>query len=260
MKFNGNNIFYGKNVKVGKNVRIGDNTTIYDNVIIGNNTTIANNSIIGEPLNDYYSNEDYVNPPTVIGDNSLIRSHNIIYADSQFGDNLSTGHFVSIREKTIVGNSCSIGTKVDIQGYCKLGNYCRLHSNIQMAEGSELGNFVFIYPFVSFTNDPKPPSNDLMGVFIDDYTQVASSVVLLSGVKLGKHSLVGAQSLVKKSYNDYSFISGNPAKFISDIRRLPLFSNNTKHYPWPYNFDRCMPWEGIEYEKWLKENMDDEIS
>ena len=101
MKFNDKNITIGKNVILGENVKIGDNTIIYDNVIIGDNTIICNDCVLGEPLNDYYHSEDYQNPQLLIGKNSLIRSHCIIYAGSTLGDNLQTGHRVTIREKTI---------------------------------------------------------------------------------------------------------------------------------------------------------------
>ena len=53
--------------------KIGDNTIIYDNVFIGDNTIVCNNCVIGEPLNTYYYNDNYENPMTFIGANSLIR-------------------------------------------------------------------------------------------------------------------------------------------------------------------------------------------
>ena len=81
MKFNNINVSIGRNAQIGKNVKIGDNTTIYDNVVIGDNTIIANDCIIGELLNSYYDDiENYKNPETIIGANSLIRSHCIKYA------------------------------------------------------------------------------------------------------------------------------------------------------------------------------------
>ena len=71
MKFNNNNYISDKAI-IGNNVKIGDNTIIYDNVIIEDNTIIANNCVIGEPLNDYYFNENYENPKTIIGKTLLL--------------------------------------------------------------------------------------------------------------------------------------------------------------------------------------------
>lgn len=254
MKFTNRNISISPKAKIGNNVKIGDNTVIYDNVVIGDNSIITNDCVIGEPLNDYYFKEDYQNPETVIGEGALIRSHTILYAGSVFGANFSTGHRVTIREKSTFGNNCRLGTVTDIQGYAAFGNNCWLHSNVHIGQQSRIGNFVFIYPYVVLTNDPTPPSNTCVGATIGDFSQIAVGTVLLPKTKIGKHSLVGAQSLVGGSYEDYSLIAGNPGKFIKDIRELKSKETGESHYPWPYNFERGMPWEKIGFEKWKKKN------
>ena len=258
MKFNNRNISIGLNVSIGKNVRIGDDTVIYDNVIINDNVTICNNCIIGEPLNAYYSDENYIQPTTIIGSNSLIRSHNIIYAGSTFDEHFSTGHNVTIREFTNVGRNTNIGTNCDIQGMCEIGNYNRLQSSVIIGQKSKLGDYVFIYPFVVLTNDPTPPSNVLIGVEIGDYSQIASSSVLLPGAKIAEHCLVSANSVVNGTFEKNSFISGAPAKRICELSKAPLFNSETgkRHYPWPKHFERAMPWQGIGYEKWIEMNID----
>ena len=97
MKFNNRNVNISKLAKVGNNVRIGDNTTIYDNVVIGDNVTICNDCTIGEPSGNYYSNLNYENPITIIKRDSLIRSHCIIYAGTELGEDFSSGHRVIFR-------------------------------------------------------------------------------------------------------------------------------------------------------------------
>lgn len=256
MKFNNRNILIGKNVTIGKNVKIGDDTIIYDNVSIGDNTIVCNNCVLGEPINNYYYNEEYENPPLVIGANSLIRSHSIFYAGSVFGDNLQTGHRVMVREHTKAGSHCSFGSCTDIQGECKIGNYVRLHSLVNIGQGSEIGDFVFISPYTVLTNDPTPPSDTIAGVKVGNYSQITASCVMLPGTVLGEHCMVAAHSTVGGTFEDYSFIGGSPAKRLCDIRKAPIFNDITKkrQYPWPYNFSRNMPWDGIGYDKWLKEN------
>jgi acetyltransferase-like isoleucine patch superfamily enzyme len=253
MKFTGRNIHIGKNVKIGDGVKIGDDTVIYDNVEIGANSVICNNCVLGEPLNDYYHNPEYKNPTLKIGEGALIRSHTILYAGSVFGENLQTGHRVTVREYAVVGCNCSIGSYADIQGACEIGNYVRLHSYVNIGQGARIGNFVFISPFTVLTNDPTPPSNTISGVTIGDYSQITTSCVLLPGAVVGCNCMVAAHSCVGGKFEDNSFISGSPAKRICDIRKAPIFNYETKkrHYPWQYNFDRNMPWAGIGYDKWL---------
>ena len=254
MKFNNRNVFISDKAIIGKNVRIGDNTTIYDNVTIGDNSIIANDCVIGEPTNNYYFESDYQNPETRIGRNSFIRSHSIIYADSIFGDFFSTGHRVTIREKSKFGNNCRVGTLCDIQGHVTFGQYCWLHSNVHIGQDSKIGNFVFIYPYVVLTNDPHPPSNICNGPEIGDFSQIAVGSVILPGIKIGKHCLIGAQSLVGKNVDDYQLVAGNPAKLIKDVRELVSRESGKSHYPWPSNFQRGMPWENIGFDKWKIEN------
>ncbi len=252
MKFNGRNVWISPKARIGQNVKIGDNTTIYDNVTIGDNSVIADNCVIGEPLASYYSDIDsYENPETIIGDNSLIRSFSIIYAGSVFGKGFSTGHRVTIREHTKFGKNCRVGTLCDIQGHSNFGDYCWLHSNVHIGQKSTIGNFVFIYPYVVFTNDPTPPSNICIGPTVGDYSQIAVFSVLLPGVVIGKHCLIGAGSVVSKNVEDYKLVMGMPAKVVKDVREIKSRETGEPYYPWPYRFERGMPWEGLGYAKWL---------
>jgi acetyltransferase-like isoleucine patch superfamily enzyme len=257
MKFNNRNVFISPTAQLGQNVKIGDNSVIYDNVIIGDNTIIANDCIIGEPLQDYYFNDNYQNPPTLIGADALIRSHTIIYAGCEIGDKFSTGHRVTIREFTKFGNSCRIGTISDIQGYATFGDFCWLHSNVHIGQQSKIGNFVFIYPYVVLTNDPTPPSDICIGPTIGDYSQIAVFSIILPGVNIGKHCLIGAGSIVGKNVEDYQLVLGSPAKFVKDVREIKSRTTGESHYPWPQRFKRGMPWSNIGFEEWQKLNSND---
>lgn len=252
MKFNNRNVYISPKAKIGGNVRIGDNTTIYDNVVIGDNAIICNDCVIGEPPLSYYTTLDsFENPPTLIGSDAFIRSHTIIYSDSEFGKGLITGHRVTIREKTKIGEHCLISTLVDIQGNCNIGNYTRIYSNVHISELTTLGNYVFVFPYTIFTNDPQPPSNSLIGSSVGDYSIITVHCCILPGVTVGKHCLIGANSVIGKNIDDFSFAMGSPAKRIKDIREISSKEEaNAFHYPWPEHFQRGMPWKNIGWEKW----------
>ena len=72
MRFN-NNYTISKSAILGDNVQIGLNSIIHDNVEIGDNTIICENCIIGEPNAQSYKDDNYINPKTYIGSNSLDR-------------------------------------------------------------------------------------------------------------------------------------------------------------------------------------------
>jgi acetyltransferase-like isoleucine patch superfamily enzyme len=252
MKFNGRNVYISRETNLGQNVRIGDNAVIYDNVEIGDGSTLCNDVVLGEPVNSYYHDPSYENPVTVIGPDSLVRSHSIIYAGCRIGAGFSCGHRVTIRENCIIGEHCSIGTLCDIQGNVRMGKYCRLHSNVHISQKSSLADFVFLYPFSVMTNDPYPPSLDTRGGRIGNYTQIGVHAIILAGVRVGENCLVAANSVVTKTVPDFSLVKGDPARVAMDIRKYVVMGKG-KPYPWMYRYDRGMPWQGIGFDTWIQQ-------
>ncbi|MFA6400500.1 MAG: hypothetical protein WCX31_02575 [Salinivirgaceae bacterium] len=255
MKFNNNNISIGENVIIGKNVKLGDNTTIYDNVTIGENTIICNDSIIGEPSQDYYFSKEYMNKQTIIGRDCLIRSHAIIYCGNTIGNGVTTGHRIMLRENNNVGEKCKIGNYTELHGNVMIGKFSNLHSSVCVVENAVIGDFVWISPGTILTNDLTPPSNNRISPNIGDYTFIAVNCVVLPSVKIGVHCLIGASTTVTRDVPDYSVCIGSPGKIISNIRDFVI--KGIKHYPWPYNFDKGMPWNMKDYDEWLKSNSND---
>jgi UDP-3-O-[3-hydroxymyristoyl] glucosamine N-acyltransferase len=241
MKFNGRNVFISESAQIGKNVRIGDDTSILDNVVIEDNSVISNNCVIGEPTTDYYRSPAHENKPTKIGSSSLIRSNTIIYEGVSIGREFETGHRVTIRENSAIGNACSAGTNSDLQGHLVIGDHCRLHSNVHICQFSVIGNFVFIYPGVILANDKHPPTELAKGPTIGDYTQIGIQSSVIGDVVIGENCLIGAQTLVGKSFDDFSFILGSPARKKGDVRELKD-SFGQPLYPWKNRFSRGMPW------------------
>lgn len=234
-----------KKVKIGKNVKFGNFVTVYDDVEIEDNCTIESYCELG------YSN-GREKGSLKIGKNSLIRSHSIFYAGSKIGENLVTGHHVTIRENMKIGNDFQIGTVSDLQGESVIGDYVKLHSNVHIGQFSKVGNFVWIFPFTVLTNDPHPPSdNYTKGPEISDYAVIAVSCVIFPNVKIGKGALIGAGTVLTKDVPDNKIAVGNPCKIIGSTSEIKLTGTNKPAYPWRYHFHRGYPKEIIN--KWMKE-------
>jgi acetyltransferase-like isoleucine patch superfamily enzyme len=129
-----------------------------------------------------------------------------------------------------------------------------LHSNVFVAKHTYAGNYVFIYPHVVITDDPHPPSEISKGATIEDFAQIAAGSVLMSGVKIGKHALVAANSLVIKDVDEYDLVAGQPARLIKKVTEVRSRIDGESYYPWPLRFSRGMPWADQGYETWLKDN------
>ena len=239
--------------KIASDVQIGHFTIVHGNVIIEEGTVIGSHCEIGVPTK--LSNGS----PLRIGKNSLIRSHSIFYEGSQFGSHLVTGHRVTVRELTVAGCNFQLGTLSDIQGHCSIGDYVRTHSNVHIGHESKIGNFVWIFPYVVLTNDPHPPSHVQKGCTIEDFAVIATMSVVLPGVHVGKHSLVGAHSLASKNVAPYTVVAGIPGKQICSTSKIILQDGTGQPaYPWPKHFTRGYPDEVVA--EWRKESWYGEIN
>lgn len=232
--------------RIGANVQIGAFTIIHANTIIGANTVIGSNCEIGYPTTLGGG------APLIIGADSTIRSHNVFYEGSSFGDALVTGHHVTVRERTVAGAALQIGTLGDVQGSCTIGDHVRFHSNVHIGKHSSVGNYVWIFPFVVLTNDPHPPSDVQFGVTVEDFAAIATMSVVLPGVTIGCGALVGAHSSVARDVEKDTVVAGSPAKFICNTDKLKLKDGSgASAYPWRRHFHRGYPEEVVR--GWLAE-------
>lgn len=258
----GENVTMRDNIVIGANVIIGDNCFIDYGVIIKENVTIGCDSfigircVLGEYNSSFLNNKiNYINPPLTIGKNAVIRSDSIFYAGSVVGDNLQTGHRVTVREKTEAGKNWRVGTLSDIQGDCIIGDFVNMHSNVHIGQKSRIEDFVWIFPYVVLTNDPTPPSEILLGVTLEKFSVIATMSVILPGVVVREGALVGAGSIVGKTVNADMIAVGNPSKEVGNITRLKNRVTGEEVYPWQNHFSRGMPWSESCYEEWSKENI-----
>lgn len=252
----GNNVIIGHNCIIEADVIIGSKSYIDSNTIIrrgtcvGENSFIGSNCIIGEYLMNFCQDRIPTKHSLCIGKNSIIRSGSIIYTDSIIGDDFQSGHQVTIREKTKIGNHVSVGTLSDIQGNCVIGNYVRMHSNVHVGQLSEIEDFVWLFPYVVLTNDPTPPSNNFVGVHIRPFAIVATGVLIMPGIEIGQDSLLAAGCIVTKNVEPYAVIMGNPGKVKGDVRNIKSKLTGENIYPWRLHFTHYMPWEESDFNSW----------
>ena len=214
-----------KDAKIGKNVNIGDYCKIYPNVEIEENSTIGDFCIIGHPTKKEMEGADFsasrlgeMENKTRIGKNSIIRSGAIIYSNVQIGDNFKTGHSVMIRENTIIGCDCIVGTKAILDGYIKIGDKSFIQSGCYITQSTEIGDFVFIGPnVVTLDNKRIIMGKGLNGPKIGNGVRIGGNATILSGVKIGDYSLIGAGSVVSKDIQAKSLAYGNPTRIVRKL-------------------------------------------
>jgi acetyltransferase-like isoleucine patch superfamily enzyme len=196
------------------------NYRIYQNVNLGAETKVGDFSLIGVPPMGKEDGE----LPTIFGENSIIRSHTVIYAGNQIGNNFQTGHDVFIREKNEIGNNVSVGTKTVIEHHVKIEDDVRIHCQCFIPEFTILKKACWIGPKVVFTNALYPKAKRtkefLRGVLVEEGAKIGANSTILPGVRIGANALIGSGSVVTKDVLPGKVMAGNPAKIIKDVSDL----------------------------------------
>lgn len=109
-----------------------------------------------------------------------------------------------------LGNTSFIGKKVRIN----LGKSVTIGKDVGIGENSAI-----------WTHGYFPPADEgypvtYKPVTIMDGSWVSTNIIILPGVTLGKNTIVGAGSVVTKSFEDYSLIAGNPAKQLKNTNEI----------------------------------------
>lgn len=199
-----------------KNVSIGKNCRIDEGVILG-------------------FSEDKKPKKTIIGKNSILRAYTFIYAGAKIGENFQTGPHVLIRENNVIGDDVAIWHGVTLSPGNIIGDGCRIHAG-SFLELVTLDKRVFIGPGVVFTDDPHPlnpsPRIHFGGAIVGDEAVIGANATILPHIRIGKHTVIGAGSVVTKDVPAGEVWVGNPAKFLKKAKDIVCNHGDKKHYPY----------------------------
>ncbi len=111
------------------------------------------------------------------------------------------GARIAIGDHTFInyGSSISAFELVTIGRHCFLGHYTFIIDNSEHDIRQHL---------------KLPPSKP---VVIEDHVWIASRVIILPGVRIGCHAVIGAGSVVTKDIPPYCVAVGNPARIVRSI-------------------------------------------
>ncbi|WP_169567968.1 acyltransferase [Sneathiella limimaris] len=151
-----------------------------------------------------------------VGNNGIVRSGSVIYANVTAGDYFQTGHNVMIRSDTEIGDHVVVGTNTVIEGTVKIGNFVKIEANCFIPTHVTIGTRVFIGPNVVMTNDMYPlklrDEYIPKGPTLEDGVTIGGNVTICPGVTIGKGSFIAAGAVVTKDVPPMSLAMGNPAR------------------------------------------------
>jgi len=246
------NQFISNSAKVGVNTIIGINSIVMDNVTIGDGSLIGNNVIIYEGTkigknvriddNTIIGKKPMISPrsifkaekklkPSMIGDDCLIGTNVIIYAQCKMGKKNLVADLATIRENVNIGNYNIIGRGVAIENFVNIGNRNKFETNSYITAYSEVGDYCFIAPNVSTSNDnymgrDKERYKYFKGVTIKTGGRIGVNSTILPGKIIYEDGVVAAGSLVTKDIPAGEIWIGTPAKNFRKVPKAQLLKNN----------------------------------
>ena len=106
-------------------------------------------------------------------------------------------------------------SRIGVAGYVKIGKEVEMGPNVFIAdynhEYRDITQSVLVQG-ITYTNNGQNISKPSLE--IGDGTWLGANVVVVGEIKIGKHCVIGANSVVIKDIPDYSVAVGAPAKVI----------------------------------------------
>jgi UDP-2-acetamido-3-amino-2,3-dideoxy-glucuronate N-acetyltransferase len=117
----------------------------------------------------------------------------------------------------LIGENCNIGQNVFIADGVVVGNKVKIQNNVSLYSGVICEDEVFIGPSVVFTNVKNPRSrierkNEYHNTIVEKGASIGANATIVCGVAIGTYAFIGAGAVVTKDVNDYSLVTGNPAR------------------------------------------------
>lgn len=141
----------------------------------------------------------------------------IVEKGACIGQGSKIWHFSHIMKGAEIGKNCIIGQNVFIADDVKIGNGVKIQNNVSIYSGVTLEDGVFCGPSAVFTNVKNPRSlypvnKHYEKTLVRNGATIGANATIVCGVIIGRHSFVGAGSVVTKNVCDFALVYGNPAK------------------------------------------------
>jgi acetyltransferase-like isoleucine patch superfamily enzyme len=191
------------------------NYIVHDNVQVGSSVVLEDFVIVG------YPSSGSADAKTLIGDDSIIRSHTVIYSGNRIGCCFSTGHNVLIREDNQIGDHVTIGSHSVIEGDCVIDDKVTIHSSVYLGEETHVGEGCWLGPGCMTLLTPHPKclhqSKCNKGPQIGKYSIIGAGAIISPGVSIGEGAMIGAGSVVTKDVPSGVIVVGSPARVTKKV-------------------------------------------
>ena len=174
----------GKNVSIGPFCYIEENVTIGDDTVLEAHVTVFGGSVIGKRCHIY--------PGAVIGAPGQDLGYKGEDTTVEIGDDVTIREHCTLhrgttaRWKTTVGDGCYLMAYAHIAHDCIIGKKCILANAVNLGGHVEVG----------------------------DFTNIGGMVAVHQFCQIGRHTMVGGGSIVRKDIPHYVKVARDPVSYI----------------------------------------------
>jgi sugar O-acyltransferase (sialic acid O-acetyltransferase NeuD family) len=120
----------------------------------------------------------------------VVHPRAFVARDAVIGDGSQILSQCAVCAGTTLGRSCIVNTGATVDHECRLGD------GVHIGPGAHLAS----------------------SVVVEDFATVFSGGVVIPGILIGRHAIVGAGAVVTRNVTPFSVVAGNPARVIKTVQ------------------------------------------
>ncbi|MBN1472515.1 MAG: acyltransferase [Syntrophaceae bacterium] len=118
------------------------------------------------------------------------------------------------------------GSNIILRDHANIGSYASLggggRATITIGRHVMMGKeCIFVSQNHKYNADAGYDGYSAEDILVDDYAWLGHRVIILSGVTIGKHAIIGAGAVVAKDIPPFTVAVGNPAKVVKYRKNKP---------------------------------------
>lgn len=216
-----------RRIVLGDGVIVGPFTVLHGGTRIGTNALVGSHSVVGEPEFGYALRERHPGSgaQTVIASGVVLRGGVTVYAGVHIGRDTTIGHRTLVRTNVRIGAASQLAANLTIERGTRIGDEVRCSPGSHLTADTVVADRAFIGAGVRTINDKqliwRDPDHEqpLDPPRFDTGCKVGSGVVVLAGITVGAHALVGSGSVVTRSVAPNAIVYGVPARQHGEVTR-----------------------------------------
>lgn len=130
---------------------------------------------------------------------------------------------VALGDRSYIAAHAYVTGRVSLGHDCTINPFAVVRGRVRTGNGVRIGAHASVIGFNHRFDDPSRPvfeqGIETLGIEIGDDVWIGSGALVLDGVCIGSHAVIGAGAVVTRDVPDHAIVVGNPARVIRDRRQ-----------------------------------------